>query len=567
MTFIAADWSIVRATKDIRYVGDDHDGTNPSYVSTIELHRALQSFADDAFSSGDDELDITDMNPSRRLGVDSIIELLNGYNIDDSSSEHIYNGSIIQDGGDTIYDGIQNFGNATNIQILQNGSVLTDDWWNTNDGLNSDSLLGVSHRFLLKVRDSGADIDGRRLIFVQRSFGTRYGEFSINGTIRGNNPVALRADNDLFNGTDESEVATWSDVVNLTEGAKPLDIDGDEVDEFYYSEWTRGTRTIAQAAERMKWLTRSGSTSTLYGLGGEEFRGITHQLSVGMVSGSFSGPERLSWLGGSGQLLASTETSTGEYSIFIQLLQGSPPPIQTAITGATSNAFATTLSSVEGRSISVPFFGVSTGEAIIGSYGLGFTPGSLSSADLLTDLSGSTRRPLDFATMTVSGLTESTGYLLVAPYDGTSLDAQGDPLADWGQLSLSDSLSDSGVTSITVSSPIPLDTPESGTIRVTLNSGRRRRVTYNSYMGSEFTINSTDFSGSYSASSGNSVAVTYIDTIPTDSVETFSALYIEDRQLVVLHRRGGEGLEREFLSVAVFAGGGTAVNVTRSSDA
>ena len=54
MAFVAADWSITRSNGNIRYIGDDHGGASPSYATVIELHRALQNFADDASASGDD---------------------------------------------------------------------------------------------------------------------------------------------------------------------------------------------------------------------------------------------------------------------------------------------------------------------------------------------------------------------------------------------------------------------------------------------------------------------------------------------------------------------------------
>jgi len=118
MAFVAADWSITRATGNIRYIGDAHTGAAPSYATGIELHRALQNFADDATDTGDDELSIIDQTPSDRGGADTNITLLNGYNIDDPSSEHLYDTSVTQAAGAEIYDGIQVFGNATSIQVI-----------------------------------------------------------------------------------------------------------------------------------------------------------------------------------------------------------------------------------------------------------------------------------------------------------------------------------------------------------------------------------------------------------------------------------------------------------------
>lgn len=129
MPFVAADWSIA-LNGDIRYIGDDHNGANPSYATVIELHRALQDFADDATASGNDLLDITSDTPSER-STDNIITLINGYNVDATAIEHLYDGTIEQGGGAERWDGVTNFGNLeVELGIIQNGAVLSDDWWN-----------------------------------------------------------------------------------------------------------------------------------------------------------------------------------------------------------------------------------------------------------------------------------------------------------------------------------------------------------------------------------------------------------------------------------------------------
>ena len=147
MAMVDGDWSIDRATKNIRYIGDDHTGAAPSYATVIQFHRWLQAFADDAEFTGDDELDIIDRNPSDR-STDNIITLLNGYNVTATEIEHLYDGTIIQDGGDTRWDGIVNFGNPNaHIQIIQNGALIADDYWNygevagTHDGAANASVL------------------------------------------------------------------------------------------------------------------------------------------------------------------------------------------------------------------------------------------------------------------------------------------------------------------------------------------------------------------------------------------------------------------------------------------
>lgn len=279
---VAADWTI-GSNGDIRYIGDDHTGSDPSYATVDEMHRWVQGLADDEAYSGDDQHDITSPTASERKTSTYAI-LKTPYNIDDNAAEHIYDGSIEQDGGDTIYDGFVNFGNAAVIQIIQNGAVLSDDWWNENGGLNPDATQGISHRFMLKTRADGVDIDQRRIRGISREFGNTYSEFSVNGTSRGNNVLALSEVNDINNNTAAGTVSGWTDITN-TEGLRLIDIDNDATDEEYYSEWDRGSRTVNQMYERLKWVTRQGTAQTIYGMNGELFRGVTHSFAYDGESG------------------------------------------------------------------------------------------------------------------------------------------------------------------------------------------------------------------------------------------------------------------------------------------
>lgn len=298
MPIVAADWSVDKDTTTVDYIGDDHTrfgGTTPSYATVIEFHRWIQDLADDAMFSGDDEMDITIQTPTDR-STDNIITMINNWTITDAAAEHLYDGSIIQSGGDTIFDGIVNFGNAQSIQILQDGARLTDDWWNTGSGgLNEDEAAGISHRFMVKVRDFGADIDGRRLIGTARRFNFTYSEFKINGSSRGNNVLALSESDDLNNATAEGTVSGWTSIVNDNEGYIGIDADGNGSNEFYYSNWEYGTQAVNDFYERMKWLTREGSAETIYGFDGEEFRGITHDITYDTLTGTFDELQDLVW--------------------------------------------------------------------------------------------------------------------------------------------------------------------------------------------------------------------------------------------------------------------------------
>ena len=138
MAMVDLDWSIDRATGDIRYIGDDHtlSAGAPSYATVIQFHRWIQAFADnEAFDSGgaatdNIEVDIIDKDPSTR-STDNIISLINGFNVTATEIEHLFDGTVIQAGGDTRWDGVVNFGNSSaHIQVLQDGAILADDFWN-----------------------------------------------------------------------------------------------------------------------------------------------------------------------------------------------------------------------------------------------------------------------------------------------------------------------------------------------------------------------------------------------------------------------------------------------------
>lgn len=568
MALTPADWSVTRSTGDIRYIGNDHGGGSPSYATVIEFHRWLQDLADDASSVGDDEVDMTDVLPSDR-STDNIITLLGLYNIDNTASEHLYDGSIIQGGGDDIWDGIVNFGNIdVQIQIQQDGAVLADDWWNfAGGGLNADSVQGISHRFMLPVRVTGVDVDNKKLLGITRVFSKTYGEFPINSTSRGNNVLALNNTDDLNNATAIGTIAAIVDILNLTEGYALLDVDNNGSDEPYYSEWDRGANSINTLYEYAKWLTRDGSASTIYGLNGELFRGITHEVALSAGAGTWVEPESLSWgtgaTAGTGQLLAVDDTAgASSTKMWIQLLTGVVPNANT-ITG--NGAATATAGTVISRTVQTPYIGASTGSALIGSYGLGVQTTDLSAADKITDLNGTLNLPPNNVTFEVGGLVVGEDRILVAPWDGVTLDAEGNPAIDKTQFTVNGLINGVAVTSVLINEVIPLDTPSAGTIRIVLTSGISAEISYTSWTGSTFTITSTNFSGD-PATDGTGVWVAYIDKLAGATTESFTGVYVTDRDLVVINRDGGASPIKQFISSATLGSNGGSVTVIRTSD-
>src|SRR5512135_880198 len=222
---IADDFSVA-GNGDIRHVSGSTNYT------VIQLHRWLGDLMDDAQASGNDLLDITDATASERA-TDNLITLKAPYNIDDTAAQFLYDGSIVQKNGDEIYDGLVVIAaSGMYLQVIQDGALVSPNFWT--NGYNADAVNGISHRFMLKVRTAGADIDGRRLIGTTREWNKTYSEFKINGTSRGNNVMALGYADDLNNATDESTVSGWTDITNTTEGYKTMDVDQNTVNEAYY---------------------------------------------------------------------------------------------------------------------------------------------------------------------------------------------------------------------------------------------------------------------------------------------------------------------------------------------
>ena len=542
-----ADDFTVSIAGDIRYVGAAHGAAGAGYYTVIQFHRWLQDLADNAVASASssDFLDITDNTPSERA-TDNYVTLINGFNIDQTASEHLYDGSIVQAAGDEIWDGLVVIAaEGMDLQIVQDGAVIASDFWNTipsgetKKGLNRDVNNGISHRFLIQVRDAGADIDGRRILGQTREWGYSYSEFKVNGTARGNNVLALTYAADLNNVTASGTVAGWTTITNTTSGYNGIDVDNNSTDEYYYSEWNRAGYTINQFYERMKYLTRTSSAETLYGLNGELFRGITHEVNLTTPrSGTFSAFEKVTWgtgaTAGEGQMLAINSTTAGT-KMWIQLLKGVAPSGSVLITGFGSSATATYSGTLQERTLSFPFCGVSTGSALIGAYGFGVEATDLTSADKVFDLTNTQITPPNYVTFTVTGLISGEDYILVGPADGG--------LLDLNQFSLQTSLTADNVTAVVIGTTIPADTPSSGTIRVEDDNGVYRRLHYSSWATSTFTIDSTDGNedfGTINATSGNDVFISYIDTLADATSEAFQAVKASGtRDLYIRVRDGG----------------------------
>lgn len=576
---IADDITIANATKIIDYVGAAHGAAGAGYYTGIELHRFLGTLADDAqaSSSSGDYMDMTKLTPSSRNGIDQIIQMLNGYTLTETLIEHLYDCSIIMTGGDDIYDGFTLIASeGCDLQIVQNGTIVINDFWNTipngqtTKGLNRDLTKGIASRFLLKVRNAGVDIDLRRVLGQTRVFGYTYSEFLVNGSARGNNVIALNYALDNNNQTVIGTVAGWTDITLTTEGYNSIDVDANTVVEYYYSKWNvnKPTRSINNFFERQKWLQRQGSASTLYGLNGELFRGVTHQIAYTSLTGVFDDSNPVTFSNGAtAQILADNGTNT----MWVQLLTGAPPISTNTISQTIPDAASATISTMTERTLSFPACGQSTGSALLGAYGFGIETDDLTSNDKITALDGVTRNPPNNQTFYVNGVVSTEDYVLLGLSNGGGTDI------DYEQFNLDTSLTGAS-TSVIVNAGVEtpgtgtqsaMDTPTTGTIRVLGDDGIYYRVPYTGYTVQASTMTFTGCSGCPVATAGPTanVYISYIDKLADASALSYQATYHSPRALFARVRDGKATPIKTFEGTGSFGAAGGSISVSRQTDA
>jgi hypothetical protein len=377
--------------------------------------------------------------------------------------------------------------------------------------------------------------------------------------------AALTYASDLNNITLEATVSGWNTITNITSGYNLIDVDNNGTPEAYYSKWNKDVFTINQFYERMKWLSRQGSASTLYGLNGELFRGITHQFNYdGETGGPFVEGVAITWgtglTAGTGQLLAIRDDGTTGV-MWMQLLTGVAPTDNMTIT-QTGGKTALVNGLLTERTLSFPFCGASTGSAIIGGFGFGIEATDLSANDKVFDLTNTQVTPPNYVTFTVNGLVSGEDYVLVGPESGGTFQTN--------QFTLASARNTDNITSIVVNTAIPSDTPTTGTIRVADNNGVFRRLSYSGYTGSTFTINSTDGNEDFAAvpaNVGNSVFISYIDKLATASSASFTSVFLSTRPLYVRTRDGQiSSPVKTFETAASLGSGGGSVTIIRTPD-
>ena len=365
-------------------------------------------------------------------------------------------------------------------------------------------------------------------------------------------------------------------VYDSNHGFTQIDVNNNTVDEDYYTHWDKGAKTINQFVEFQKYMTRDGASLLFFGIDPELYRGITHEVAADARTGTFAPCEDITWTAGdtggtgTGQMLA-IDSPTAGTKMWFQLLSGSAPSNNSVITGGISAATLTMSADPTDRSslIQTPYVGVSTGSAIIGSYGMSLQTTDLASTDLVFDLTNTKITPPNNVTFSVNGAAV-TDYLMVAEWDGAATDADGNPEINYNQLLTNATLNTDNVTSYIMSTAIPTDTPTSGYFRLEDDAGRWRKLHYTSYTGSTFTTDNTDgqedFLGDI-ATAGSQVFITYLDQLSDADPQEFSYVYdAADRKFVIKGRWGGASPIKESIGTGTMSTTGGSANIARIAD-
>lgn len=259
--------------------------------------------------------------------------------------------------------------------------------------------------------------------------------------------------------------------------------------------------------------------------------------------------------GGAGIVLAATGTTTG--TLWIQKTKGAAPVDNLPLYGKTSTSTAATNLAPVARTVPKIYLGSYTG-TVIGAFGIGIDPDDLTSSDSVQDLDGDTNTPPNNQSFTVFGLVSGEDRVLVAPRTGSVIDT--------AQMTLATTLSGAETQVDVGLGNIPVDTPNTGVIRVEEDTGIYTYVPYTAIdAGRQYFTVSHTFG---TATAGNDVFVGYIDKLAAASSEAVTMVYNADRNLFVRVRDGGGTPIKTYESnTATFTSTGGSASASRITDA
>lgn len=252
--------------------GDIRHTSGTTVYSVLALHEWLQDKADDAsVSVAGDNLSILSLNPSKLDGPRSAIKpmllnLLNGYNIDDTAAQYINFGSIQQDGTNVLYTGLKSIGSPlvanSPMYVVQNGAKLTTYWPNGHI------------QIMVKAKSGGTLIDNGDVRVYSRKYGQTYGDFAANLVAGGEQPAAISTSLTDWTPLNLASALALSSKVTITTGSHFKDTGVGGSKEYKGTITLSGGCTIAEAAQYCQAICDQASTTTIDGVLGWKFRSL-----------------------------------------------------------------------------------------------------------------------------------------------------------------------------------------------------------------------------------------------------------------------------------------------------
>ncbi len=423
--------------------------------------------------------------------------------------------------GESVWSNIFTLGSlvpSTTLNVYQADIQITP-WWTTGH-------IDI----LVKVQEAGVLIDSGNLTVLARTYGSLYDHFVI-GAGSGRNPVPLAAFADGNNQTSSGTVAAYSGFT-FTFGAVSKDMGyGPQP---YDGVVECNNHSITQVYEYLKYVTRTGSATTLNGVSGEYYTGVGDvRFAYDSKSGGvFVEGELIAGTAGIyGHLVSLTDNGATGYMV-LRNVHGTFADNMT-LTGAAATALVNgTITTITPQK-QAPF-GTLAGGQFFGAQGIWLE--HLAAADnnniqLINSL-GVTQTPPSYIYVTVSGL-EVGDMVSVFRTTGNN------NIIDKTYLRSHTSNNVAATTTWETDAltPIPADTPVTGIIRLVKTATNvEQRIAYSSWSGNIFTLSSAH-SGGYG--SGDTAYVPFIDTVATGASESTSFSYVQDRYIYSIVRHKG----------------------------
>ena len=326
------------------------------------------------------------------------------------------------------------------------------------------------------------------------------------------------------------------------------------------------------AKGRLVYIDDNGTTGTLL----VDVDGATGFNNTETITGQTSGATATTGTvvsnatAGRAQLLALEDAGASVGDLYMQSLIGLVPSDGQTVFGESSNATGDVDGSVSTRVINNQYVGVYTGTNYQTNFGVGVDVTDAIAGDLLRDLLNVQQQPPNNQTGLITGL-ESDYYITCYPFDGSTLDAAGDPEPNFDEMTLSVALVAASSTTVVVqSAEIPDNTPGAGFLRIERDSDNEYDLLeYVSHDSDDtFTLGGSTPTAPSAAGTSNNVFRALIDGLAGGTSISYTAVVGASEQVAITARRGGTVAPiKPAKATSTFSSTGFSVNLQPQSDA